>query len=76
MEPLEKNLGRFDPDYVQIFSGGSFCLSNHLKTAGELRRWLREIDTEVSSWGEDTEISEVFIHNGKITITLTKGIAQ
>lgn len=64
----------FKPCHIEVFMGGDFRLDNNPKTVGELRKWIKDMDEELSGWGNETEISEVHIHQGQIAITLTEGI--
>ena len=66
---------KFDHSTVEVFMGGDFHLGQP-KTVGELRRILREVDQELSGWGDGTEISEVWATKGQIRVTLSEGIVQ
>jgi len=66
---------RFQPAEVRTFAGGTFTFENP-RTVGQLREALRQMDLELDGWGDEMEISEVHVHNGKIDVTLAKGIPQ
>lgn len=66
---------RFEPRHVEVFVGGDFDVGQP-RTVRDFRQALREFDTELSSWGDDQEIAEVHVHNGKIQVTLKDGVVQ
>lgn len=68
---------KFTPLRVDLFMGGKFEMPDQVKTVGQLRKWLKDVDAELAGWGDDDHpISEVWMNNGEMAITLADGISQ
>lgn len=67
-------MASFDPNYIKVFVGGRMRLP-HPQTVGELRQWLKDFDKELSTWGDDQEVSSVdVVDKHYIEVNLKEGI--
>jgi len=66
---------RFEEAIVETFAGGTFQLERP-STVGDLRAALRKMDEELGGWGDELEIADFHVHNGRVLVTLSKGIVR
>jgi hypothetical protein len=67
---------RFTPNNVEVFMGGKFEIPDQIKTVGQLRKWLKDVGTELAEWGDDQPISEIWMRDNVMNVTLTDGNPQ
>ena len=66
---------KFEAQHIEVFMGGEFTLDNY-STVRAFRAALRAWDRELAGWGDDQQIAEVCVHQGKIQVTLKGGIPR
>lgn len=68
---------KFTPLHIRAFMGGDFVIGQP-KTVAALRKALREIDEELATWGDATEVNDIHLDSRKqnIQVNLKHGLPE